>query len=207
MHSTGLTSAVLPSWAGFRHLKTLQIFGGPWPREGVEALSRSPIERFGFLNLDDPECASQVALVGELFPKLKALEFKGKEFGANQAQALLEHCDDLENLSLQWALPSLEAAKILARMPHLRSLSCGAPGMGDPVFQELLASRTLRELDVRGTQVSDQSAEAIHRAGLNGLRLLNVIGTRISKETAASLERRTKGLAVYVFPTVQEPER
>ena len=205
--STGLTSAVLPSWAGFRHLKTLQLFDGPWPREGLEALSRSPIESFGLLNVDDPEFLAQMALVGELFPKLKALKFKGKEFGANQAQAVFESCKNLEELDVQSALPSLEAAKILARMPHLQSVTCRAPGMGDPVFQELLASRTLQELDVVGTQVSDQSAEAIRRAGMNGLRKLTVVGTRISKGTAASLERRTKGLEVHVLPTVQEPER
>ena len=194
--ATGLTSAVLPSWAGFRHLKKLWLFGGPWPREGLEALSRSPIERLGFLDADAPELPAQLAMLGKQFPKLKQLDFRGKEFHANQAQALLERCKDLELLNLQWALPSLEAVKILARLPRLRVLTCRGSGVGDELFQEFLAIRTLRELDVAYSGVSDQSAEAIVRAGMNGLRVLDVTGTQISSGARSSLQRRAKGVSL-----------
>ncbi len=194
--STGLSPAVLPSWAGFRHLKKLWLFDGPWPREGLEALSRSPIERLGFLDADDPELPAQLALLGKQFPKLKQLDLRGKEFQANQAQALLEHCNALEVLNLQWALPSLEAVKILAKLPRLRVLCCRASGVGDELFQEFLAIRTLRELDVAYTGVSDQSAEAILHAGMNGLRVLDVTGTQISSGARSSLQRRAKGVSL-----------
>ncbi|MEY5011144.1 MAG: hypothetical protein RLZZ253_2283 [Verrucomicrobiota bacterium] len=205
--STGLTSAVLPSWAGFRHLKKLWLFDGPWPREGLEALSRSPIERLGFLDSDNPELPAQMAIFGKLFPKLKQLDLRGKGLHANQAQALLEHRKYLEVLNLQWVLPSLEAVKILARLPRLRVLCCRAPGVGDELFQEFLAIRTLRELDVAYTGVSDQSAEAIVHAGINGLRVLDVTGTQISSGARSSLQRRAKGLSLRALSAEVRLER
>ena len=205
--STGLSPAVLPSWAGFRHLKKLWLFDGPWPREGLEALSRSPIERLGFLDADDPELPAQLALLGKQFPKLKQLDLRGKEFHSNQAQALLEHCNALEVLNLQWALPSLEAVKILAKLPRLRVLCCRASGVGDELFQEFLAIRTLRELDVAYTGVSDQSAEAILHAGMNGLRVLDVTGTQISSGARSSLQRRAKGVSLRALSAEVRLER
>jgi hypothetical protein len=107
----------------------------------------------------------------------------------------------LEGLNLQWVELNVEAAKAVARLPHLRVLICRAPGLGDDVFKELLAIRGLNELDVAGTRVSDQSTEAIHRAGLNGLRVLTLVNTQVSKGAAASLERRVKGLSLRTVPT------
>jgi hypothetical protein len=192
----GLTPAVLPSWAGIRSLRSLILFGGTWPREVLEVLRRHPIEKLGFVDSDHAGFPEQLALIGELFPKLRNLEIRGKCLSVDHALALAENLRNLEVLNLQWVDLNVGAAKALARLPHLRVLTCRAAGLGDEVFQELLAIRSLQELDVLGTQVSDHSTEAICRAGLNGLRALNVAGTRISKGAAASVERRGKGLKV-----------
>jgi hypothetical protein len=198
---TGLTPAVLPAWTGLRALHSLVWSDGDWSREVLEALKRHPIEKMGFLDTSHPDFPAQVALLGELFPKLKALELKGKKLSVPHALAIVENLRNLEGLNLQWVELNVEAAKAVARLPHLRVLICRAPGLGDDVFKELLAIRGLNELDVAGTRVSDQSTEAIHRAGLNGLRVLTLVNTQVSKGAAASLERRVKGLSLRTVPT------
>ncbi|MEY5011145.1 MAG: Internalin-A precursor, partial [Verrucomicrobiota bacterium] len=199
--ATGLTPAVLPSWAGIRSLRSLILSGGAWPREVLEVLRRHPIEKLGCLDPDHAGFPAQLALIGELFPKLRNLEIRGKFLSVDHAEALVNTLKNLEVLNLNWVEPSVGAAKALAKLPHLRVLTCRAAGLGDEVFQELLAIRSLQELDVLGTQVSDQSTEAICRAGLNGLRAVNVAGTRVSKGAAASVERRVKGLNVRTVPS------
>ena len=196
--STGLTPAGLPSWGGFRHLKHLYLFDGPWPRESLAGLSRNPMEGLGMLRSDSPEFAAQAALTAELFPKLKHLAIRGKVLAPNDAEVLAEHFRGLEQLSLQVTETSVEMARAIAKMHRLRKLDCRSPGLRDEVFQELLAIRGLRDLDVAGAPVSDRSVDAIQRAAANNLRELNIADTKISKETVAGLERRWKNLNIHI---------
>ncbi len=196
--ATALTPAVLPSWGGFRHLKKLYLFEGPWPREGLAGLSRNPVEGFGILISDSPEFAAQAALTAELFPKLKHLSIHGKVFAPHDAEVLAEQFRGLEQLSLQVTETSVEMARAIAKMHRLRKLDCRSPGLRDEVFQELLAIRGLRDLDVAGAPVSDRSVDAIQRAAANNLRALNIADTQISKETVAGLERRWKNLHIHI---------
>ncbi len=200
LDGTGLSPGVFPAWAGIHSLRSLILPGGDWTREALEALSRHPIEKFGFLDTDNAALPAQLALVGELFPKLLGLELNGKALSANHAEVLVEKFKNLKVLNLGCVQPSLAAAKTLAKLPHLRVLACRAAEVEDTLFREFLAIRSLEELDVEGTQVSDHSVEAIQRAGSNGLRFLNATGTRISKQAVESLERRVKGLSVRIVP-------
>jgi hypothetical protein len=196
--STALTPAVLPSWGGFRHLKQLYLFDGPWPREGLAGLSRNPVEGFGILRSDSPEFAAQAALTAELFPKLKQLSIYGKVLASHDVEVLAEQFRGLEQLSLHLNEPSLEMARSLAKMHRLRKLDCRSSGLRDEVFRELLAIRGLRDLDVAGAPVSDRSVDAIQRAAANSLRVLNIAYTKISRETVAGLERRFKNLSIHI---------
>lgn len=189
-----VTDDMLAPLAGHRGLREIHLL---WSRaSGREIFSGEPLPALGTLVLgESPLTDDDVGMLATACPNLRSLIARGRGL-TRKAYPSLASLRDLRVLEIKGGTEiDSEVLGLLAGLPRLEELRLWRSDIDDADLPGLeKARRSLLQLDLRGTKVTDASIEF-----LRGFKLLNhllISGARVSEEGIKTLKAELDGCRV-----------
>lgn len=187
-HDPGVTDGIIPHLLPLKNLISLHLGNTMVSDEGICQLASPRVLNLSWGSSKGDVTASSYTKIAKAFPSLEYLGLpRDRAFTAEEMEWLASALPDLKRVAMDYGKPQSGSLKPLSRIPKLETLTLWKCVLTDDQMVELVECKKLRKLEINDTNIGDAGLE--HLRAIKSLNEINIGGTAITDAGRAAFKK------------------